>query len=69
MNKIFSGALVAGGIALIIYGLSASNSLSSDVSRAVTGEPTDRAMWLLIGGIVAVVVGGGGFFLGRKPGA
>jgi len=69
MNKIISIALLAGGIALIAYGMNASNSIGSDVSRAVTGQPTDRSMWLLIGGIVAVVLGGGGLFLGRKPGA
>lgn len=69
MNKIFSIALLAGGIALIIYGMNASNSIGSDVSRAVTGSPTDKSMWLLISGIVAAILGAGGLFLGRKPGA
>ena len=30
---------------------------TKDVSRFFTGAPTDKAMWLLIGGIVASVVG------------
>jgi hypothetical protein len=68
MNKILSIALLVAGIALIAYGLDASHSIGSDVSRAVTGQPTDRSMWLLIGGIVAVVLGGGGLLVGRKPG-
>ncbi len=60
MNKIISLALLAGGIVLIIYGISASDSLSSSFSRFFTGSPTDKTMWLLIGGIVAAVVGLGG---------
>jgi amino acid permease len=57
MNKIISLALLAGGIVLIIYGISASDSISSSFSRFFTGSPTDKTMWLLIGGIVAAVVG------------
>ena len=57
MNKIVSLALLAGGIVLIIFGISATNSFSSDVSRFFTGSPTDKAVWMLIGGITAAVVG------------
>jgi drug/metabolite transporter (DMT)-like permease len=57
MNKIISLALVAGGIVLIVTGINATNSFSSDVSRVFTGSPTDKAVWMLIGGIVAAVVG------------
>jgi uncharacterized protein DUF3185 len=57
MNKIVSLALLVGGVALIIYGINATNSFSSDVSRFFSGSPTDKAIWLLIGGIVAAVVG------------
>jgi uncharacterized membrane protein YidH (DUF202 family) len=57
MNKIISLALLAGGIVLMIIGINATNSFSSDVSRFFTGSPTDKAVWMLIGGIVAVVVG------------
>jgi hypothetical protein len=32
-------------------------SFGSDVSRFFTGSPTDKAVWMLIGGIVATVVG------------
>jgi hypothetical protein len=46
-----------GGIVLTIIGINATNSFSSDVSRFFTGSPTDKAVWMLIGGIVAVVVG------------
>jgi divalent metal cation (Fe/Co/Zn/Cd) transporter len=57
MNKIASLALLVGGIVLIIVGINATNSFSSDVSRFFTGSPTDKAVWMLIGGCVAAVVG------------
>jgi hypothetical protein len=57
MNKAVSLALLAGGILLMILGVSASNSFSSDISRFFTGSPTDRAIWMLIGGVVMSVVG------------
>jgi hypothetical protein len=57
MNKIVSLALLAGGIALMIIGINATNSFSSDVSRFFTGSPTDKAVWMLIGGIIATVAG------------
>ena len=57
MNKIFSLALLVGGVVLMILGINATNSFSSDVSRFFTGSPTDKAVWMLIGGIVAVIVG------------
>lgn|GEM_PF-79951 len=66
MNKAISLALLVGGIVLIIYGISASDSLSSSFSRFFTGSPTDKTMWLLIGGIVAAAVGLFGLFRGSK---
>ena len=57
MNKAVSIALLAGGIVLIVIGVNATKSFSSDVSRFFTGSPTDKAVWMLIGGIVAAVIG------------
>lgn len=57
MNKILGLALLAGGIGLMVFGLNATNSFSSDVSRFFTGSPTDKAIWMLLGGLVAIVVG------------
>jgi len=57
MNKIISLALLVGGIVLMVVGINATNSFSSDVSRFFTGSPTDKAVWMLIGGIVAALVG------------
>ncbi|HUR45729.1 MAG TPA: DUF3185 family protein [Candidatus Saccharimonadales bacterium] len=66
MNKFVSLALIFGGIILIVLGVNAMNSFSSDVSRFFTGSPTDKAVWMLIGGVVALVVGGATSFRGPK---
>lgn len=66
MNRIVSLALLAGGIVLIVVGVNATNSFSSDVSRFFTGSPTDKALWMLIGGVVASVIGLA-TLLWRKP--
>jgi hypothetical protein len=57
MNKIISIGIVVGGIVLIIFGVNATNSLGSEVSRFFSGSPTDKSAWLLIGGIIATVLG------------
>lgn len=66
MIKIISLSLLVGGIILISYGVSASESIGSDFSRFFTGNPTDKTMWLLIGGAVATIVGGVGLLRGTK---
>ena len=65
MNKPISLAILAGGIVLVIYGVAASNSFSSDVSRFFNGSPTDKTIWLLVGGIVAIIVGVAGLLRGQ----
>ena len=57
MIKAAALALLAGGILLTIFGVTAMNSASSDLSRFFTGAPTDRAVWMLVGGIVMLVAG------------
>ena len=65
MNKLISLAILAVGIVLVIYGVSASKSFSSDVSRFFTGSPTDKTIWMLIGGIVAIIIGLVGLLRGQ----
>ena len=65
MNKAVMLAILAGGIVLVIYGVAASKSFSSDVSRFFTGSPTDKTMWLLVGGIVAIIIGLVGLLRGQ----
>ena len=57
MNKGMSAALLVAGVILLIFGLNAYHSASSDVSRFFTGAPTDKALWLLIGGSIASIIG------------
>ena len=57
MNKIISIVLLVGGLVIMIVGINATNSFSSDVSRFFTGSPTDKAIWMPIGGIVAGIIG------------
>jgi hypothetical protein len=66
MQTGISIALLVAGIVLIIYGLSAADSLGSDISRFFTGSPTDKSMWLLIGGLVASIIGIFGLVRGTK---
>jgi hypothetical protein len=66
MNKAISLAILAGGILVVIFGIDAVNSAGSDISRFFTGAPTDRAMWLLVGGLVASVIGLAGLLLPRS---
>ncbi len=57
MEKVLFLALLIGGVVLVIFGINASQSFASDVSRFFTGNPTDKAVWMLIGGIAMFVVG------------
>ena len=57
MNKAIYIALLAGGIILIVFGINATNSFSSDVSRIFTDSPTNKAIILLVGGAIAAVIG------------
>lgn len=66
MNNIVGLALLAGGIILLVFGINESHSFGSDVSRFFTGNPTDRSMWFISGGAVAVIVGLIVAFRGRK---
>jgi uncharacterized membrane protein YidH (DUF202 family) len=66
MNKIIGLALLAVGIVLIIYGINASNSVSSDLSRTFTGSPTNKTLWLLLGGVAAAIVGAALTFTGSR---
>ena len=66
MDKGISVVLLIIGILLIIWGVHASESFNSGVSRFFTGSPTDKTIWFLIGGIVVGIVGLFGLFRGSK---
>jgi hypothetical protein len=57
MDKTISLAILAAGIMLVVFGINASNSISSDISRVFTDAPTDKAIWMLVGGVVVTIIG------------
>ncbi|MGF6570215.1 Protein of unknown function [Paraburkholderia fungorum] len=67
MTKAISIALIVGGIVLLYFGGQAFNSVSSDVARFFTGSPSNKAIMLIVGGVVATLAGITGMALsGRK---
>ncbi len=66
MIRVLALALLAGGIALTVFGYNASHSFGSEVSRTFTGNPTDRSMWMIGGGVVMIVAGAAAGFGGLK---
>lgn len=57
MNKAVSLAVLAGGAILLIFGINAYDSSSSDISRFFTGSATDKSIWMLVGGVFAIILG------------
>jgi len=66
MNRLISTILVVVGVTLIVLGISAMDSFGSDVSRFFTGSPTDKSVWLFVGGVIAAGVGLSGITLGAR---
>ena len=66
MNRLLSLVLLCIGAALVIYGLNALDSIGSSISRFFTGAPTDKTIWLLLGGILLAFIGAGGLLRGTK---
>ena len=67
MSRIPSIALLVAGIILLVYGLNASSSISSSVSRAVSGTPTDKTVWLIALGVIGIIAGGFGLVFRKAP--
>jgi len=66
MKKPFSLVLLVVGVVLLVLGVIEADSFNSDVSRVFTGDPTDRSIWLLLGGGVAAIFGLAGLARGSK---
>lgn len=66
MNNALGLALLIGGVILIIFGFNAANSAGSEVSKLFTGNPSDRSMWMIIGGAVAAILGAVNLFRSRS---
>ena len=57
MNIFLSLLLLAAGIVLLFFGMTATESIANAFSKLFTGEYTDRTVWLLIGGSVLTLAG------------
>ena len=64
--KVIAVALLIGGGVLLYVGWQEKESFQSSVSETFQGSPTDRSMWFLGGGAVAVILGGGMLLKGGK---
>lgn len=69
MNRAILFAMLAGGIVLLVFGIGALNSASSDISQFFTGAPTDKAIWMPVGGAIVSVVGLVGLLSGSSKGS
>lgn len=66
MNRIIYAAILVVGVILLYFGWQEKQSLSSQVSQAVTNQPTDNTILFLIGGAVAIIIGLGGLIKAGK---
>ena len=57
MNKALGIAPLAASIVLLVFGISETDSFASHFSRFFTGNPTDKSMWLVLGGVASFLVG------------
>jgi len=57
MHRLLTGILLVGGVGLLILGVQATNAFMADVSRFFTSSPTDKGIWMILGGTVAALAG------------
>lgn len=65
MGRVLGLSILVVGIILLVFGVTATDSVSSDISRFFSGKPTDKAIWLLISGIAGVLLGTGALLFPR----
>ena len=62
----FSGLVVlVAGIVLVVWGINASQSASSEISKFFTGAVTNKAIYLILGGAIVAAAGASIAFTGR----
>jgi uncharacterized membrane protein len=58
--------LLVVGVLLLFFGLRATDSVGESITEGVTGSYTNRTLWLIVGGAVAVIAGGALAFVGGR---
>ncbi len=67
MNRIAGVALLLVGIALLGWGLSASHSLGPSISELLADAPSEKSLFLVLGGGLLTAIGAGTLFYPAKP--
>lgn len=67
MRTFLGLGIIVLGIFLLVAGWESNDSLSSRFSRMFHGSPSDRTIWYLIGGVVALAVGASLALNRRRP--
>ena len=57
LQRLLGLVLLVVGAFVLIMGIRATDSFGSQFSRFFTGSPTDRAVWLTLGGAVIIIAG------------
>lgn len=57
MKKAIGAACIAGGVALLIFGFQARDSLKDQANKLINGSPTNKTMWMIGGGAGLCVAG------------
>ncbi|MBU0726390.1 MAG: DUF3185 family protein [Alphaproteobacteria bacterium] len=65
-TRIIGLVLLAVGAVLLVFGQNASEAPVEQLSNALTGRYTENTMWYIIGGVIALVAGGGMLLFGRR---
>lgn len=56
-NKIFGLVALVVGVALLLIGVNATNSVADTVKESLTGRFTEATTWYLLGGLAAAIFG------------
>ncbi|HZN62997.1 MAG TPA: DUF3185 family protein [Planctomycetota bacterium] len=57
MRTFLGAVIIMLGVLLMIWSLGATDSLHSQVSSLFSGPPANQSQWMLIGGVLALLVG------------
>jgi len=57
MKKAISAGIFVAGLILLYFGYQEYQSFSSEIEEFFTGSPSNRALWMLIGGAAASIAG------------
>ena len=66
IGRIIGLVILAVGIMLFLFGMSAANAPLEEISKTFTGQYSDQTTLFLIGGVVAMVAGGALMLFGGK---